>query len=65
MPFIYSKPDCWHSYFDNPKPYRKELTKAEEELEKEYGQGYYDEGPDPFHFTPFESEDDYGDESWP
>ncbi|MBR5966204.1 MAG: hypothetical protein IK015_08845 [Treponema sp.] len=55
----------WHPYYDDIKPYRDIKTKAEEELDKIYGSGYYDFGPEPFPFHAFESEDDYGSDSWP
>lgn len=62
---IYTKND-WHSYYEEYKPYHHQLpkTKTEEELDKEYGSGYYDNGPNPFPFNSGNPEDDYGDNSW-
>ncbi len=56
----------WHSYYDEYKPYHRHtpITKAEEEVDEKYGDGYFDNGPDPFPFDGSDTEDDYGDDSW-
>ena len=56
----------WVPYFEDYKPFHhpQPKTKAEIEMEEYYGEGYYDEGYDPFPFSSDDNEDDYGDESW-
>lgn len=56
----------WTPYFEEYKPYHSHTpyTKAEEEFDKQYGNGFYESGPDPFPFSDNNSEDDYGDDSW-
>ena len=56
----------FRSYYEEYKPYHRSgvKTKTEEEVDREYGSGYYDAGPNPFPFNNSESEDDYGDDSW-
>ena len=48
------------------KPYHRHtpITKAEEEVDEKYGDGHFDNGPDPFPFDGSDTEDDYGDDSW-
>lgn len=61
-----ARPSRWHSYYEEYKPYhrRTPITKAEEEVDEEYGDGYFDNGPDPFPFDGSDTEDDYSDDSW-
>nr|WP_318741767.1 NusA N-terminal domain-containing protein [uncultured Treponema sp.] len=56
----------FRSYYEEYKPYHRSgvKTKTEEEVDREYGSGYYDAGPNPFPFNDSASEDDYGDDSW-
>ncbi|MCQ2588485.1 MAG: hypothetical protein MJ174_10245 [Treponema sp.] len=56
----------FRSYYEEYKPYHRSSakTKTEEEVDREYGSGYFDPGPNPFPFNNSESEDDYGDDSW-
>lgn len=56
----------FRSYYEEYKPYHRSgvKTKTEEEVDREYGEGYYDAGPNPFPFNNSASEDDYGDDSW-
>lgn len=56
----------WVSYFEPYKPYHhpSPSTSADEETELRYGSGYYDSGVDPFPFSSYGGEDDYGDDSW-
>lgn len=61
-----ARPSRWHSYYEEYKPYhrRTPITKAEEEVDEEYGDGYFDNGLDPFPFDGSDTEDDYSDDSW-
>ena len=56
----------WEVFYDDYKPYhhRCSITPTEKALDRIYGSGFYDSGPNPFPFSSFNSEDDYGDESW-
>ena len=56
----------FRSYYEEYKPYHRSgvKTKTEEEVDREYGAGYYDAGSNPFPFNNSASEDDYGDDSW-
>ena len=53
-------------YFEPYKPFHhpRTVTPAEKELDDRYAEGFYDPGPNPFPFSPFDSEDDYGADSW-
>lgn len=56
----------WESYYEPYKPYHnhRSITPTERELDARYATGFYDAGPNPFPFSPFDSEDDYGADSW-
>ena len=56
----------WEPYFEPYKPFHhpRTVTPAEKELDDRYAEGFYDAGPNPFPFSPFDSEDDYGADSW-
>ena len=54
----------WQSYYESYKPFHHDVTPAEEELDRRYSLGFFDPGPNPFPFSQFDSEDDYGSDSW-
>ena len=56
----------WKPYYEEYKPFHhsQPKTKTEEEVDREYGAGYFDNGPNPFPFDNSDSEDDYGADSW-
>ena len=56
----------WESLYEDYKPYHRKgpITPTEKEMKRIYGAGFYDFGPNPFPFSSFNSEDDYGAESW-
>lgn len=66
IPASSSSSRCFRPYYEEYKPYHHPgiKTKIEEEVDREYGAGYYDVGPNPFPFDSFSDEDDYGDDSW-
>ncbi len=53
-------------YYESYKPFHhpEAVTPTEKELDEKYEDGFYDAGPNPFPFSPFDSEDDYGEDSW-
>jgi len=56
----------WETYYEPYKPFHhpETLTPTEKALDDRYSQGFFDPGPNPFPFSPFDSEDDYGADSW-
>ncbi|MDD7609431.1 MAG: NusA N-terminal domain-containing protein [Spirochaetales bacterium] len=66
IPASSSSGSGFRPYYEEYKPYHHPgiKTKTEEEVDREYGAGYYDAGPNPFPFDSFSDEDDYGDDSW-
>lgn len=56
----------WETYYEPYKPFHhpETLTLTEKALDDRYSQGFFDPGPNPFPFSPFDSEDDYGADSW-
>ena len=56
----------WETYYEPYKPFHhpETLTPTEKALDDRYSQGFFAPGPNPFPFSPFDSEDDYGADSW-